>query len=159
MQPSPTSTSSATESERRPRGILLLLVIWAVLQLSRLIAIPLVADVAAGRDDPAWMYPAILDIVVALGALPVAWLLWKRRGLLPYLMAVLFFVVSIIDHGDALTAAWLSPTPHIFGGPDSGSSGRVVPALQAIVDVVALWMLTRLDVRQWFGVAWAEGGR
>lgn len=159
MPLSPTSTSSATESEPRPRGILLCLVIWALLQLSRLIAIPLVADVAAGRDDPAWMYPAVLDIVVAVAALPVAWLLWKRRGLRPYVMAVLFFVVSIIDHGDALTAAWLSPTPHIFGGQDSGFSGRVVPAVQAIIDVVALWMLTRLEVRQWFGVARAEGGQ
>lgn len=136
----------------RPRGVLMFLVIWCVLQLPRLIAIPLISDVAAGRDDPAWMYPAILDIVVALAAIPVAWLLWKRRGLLPFVLGVVFLVVSIIDHGDAVTAAFLSPTPHVFGGPNGSSSGRVVPAVQAAVDLVALWLLTRPAMRSWFGL-------
>lgn len=136
----------------RPRGALIFLSIWCLLQLPRLIAIPLIRDVAAGRDDPAWMYPAILDIVVAVAAIPVAWLLWRRRGLLPYVAGVVFFVVSIIDHGDAVTAAFLSPTPHVFGGPDGGASGRVVPAVQAVVDVLALWLLSRPSLRAWFGV-------
>lgn len=137
----------------RPRGALIFLAIWCLLQLPRLIAIPLIRDVVAGRDDPAWMYPAILDIVVAVAAIPVAWLLWRRRGLLPYVAGVVFLVVSIIDHGDAVTAAFLSPTPHVFGGPDGGASGRVVPAVQAVFDVLALWLLSRPSMRAWFGVA------
>lgn len=143
-------------SPTRPRGVLALLAIWCLLQLPRLIAVPLIADVAAGRDDPAWMYPAILDIVVAVAAVPVAWMLWRHRGPLPFVAGVLFFVVSIVDHGDAVTAALLSPTPHVFGGPDAGPSGRVVPAVQAVVDVVALVMLTRPSLRSWFGVGVAE---
>lgn len=138
---------STLTSPSRPRGVLAFLAIWALLQLPRLIAIPLIADVAAGRDDSAWMYPAILDIVVAVAAIPVAWLIWRRRGLLPFVAGVLFFVVSIADHGDAVTASLLSPTPHIFGGPDAGPSGRIVPAIQAIVDVVAIATLWSARVR------------
>lgn len=143
-------------SPTRPRGVLAFLAVWCLLQLPRLIAIPLIADVAAGRDDPAWMYPAILDIVVAVAAVPVAWMLWRQRGLLPFVAGVLLFVVSIIDHGDAVTAALLSPTPHVFGGPDAGPSGRIVPAVQAAVDVVALVLLTRPPLRTWFGVGAIE---
>lgn len=148
-----------TSSPVRPRGVLALLAIWCLLQLPRLIAVPLIQDVAAGRDDPAWMYPAILDVVVAAAAVPVAWLLWRRRGLLPFVAGVVFFSVSIVDHGDAATAAFLSPTPHVFGGPDAGPSGRVVPAVQAVVDVVALGLLTRVSVREWFGLTAAGTGR
>ena len=137
---------------RRPRALLAFLSIWALLQLPRLIAIPLISDVVAGRDDAAWMYPAILDVVVAVAAIPVAWLIWRRRGLLPFVAGIVFFVVSIVDHGDAVTAAFLSPTPHVFGGPDAGNSGRIVPAIQAVVDVVAIGLLIRPATRAWFGV-------
>lgn len=143
---------TAAPSPHRPRGVLTFLVIWCLLQLPRLIAIPLIRDVASGRDDSAWMYPAILDVVVAVAAIPVAWLLWKRRGLLPFVAGVVFLVTSIIDHGDAVTAAFLSPTPHVFGGPNGSASGRVVPALQAVGDLVALWLLTKASTRAWFGL-------
>lgn len=143
---------TAATTTRRPRGVLTFLAIWCLLQLPRLIAVPLIRDVAAGRDDPAWMYPAILDVVVAVAAVPVAWLLVRRRGLLPFVAGVLFLVVSIIDHGDAVTAGLLSPTPQVFGGPDGPASARVVPALQAVGDLVALWLLTRPSLRAWFGL-------
>ena len=87
---------------RRPRALLAFLSIWALLQLPRLIAIPLISDVVAGRDDAAWMYPAILDVVVAVAAIPVAWLIWRRRGLLPFVAGIVFLVVSIVDHGGPL---------------------------------------------------------
>ncbi|HOA66670.1 MAG TPA: hypothetical protein PKL25_06320 [Phycicoccus elongatus] len=144
-------------STRRPRGVLTFLVIWCLLQLPRLVAIPLIQDVAAGRDDSAWMYPAILDIVVAVTAIPVAWLLWKRRGLLPFVAGVVFLVVSMVDHGDAVTAAFLSPTPHVFGGPNGSASGRVVPALQAVGDLAALWLLTKPSTRVWLRLLPAAG--
>ena len=50
--------------------------------------------------------------------------------LLAMAVGVVFFVVSIIDHGDALTAMILSPTPEVFGG--AGARSRV-PYLQARV--------------------------
>lgn len=148
---------TATGTSTRPRGVLTFLAIWCVLQLPRLIAIPLIQDVAAGRDDSAWMYPAILDILVAVAAIPVAWLLWKRRGLLPFVAGIVFLVVSIVDHGDAVTAAFLSPTPHVFGGPNGAASGRVVPAVQAVGDLIALWVLTKPSTRAWFGVLPSSG--
>lgn len=136
----------------RRHATLTILAIWCLLQLPRLIAIPLISDVANGRDDSAWMYPAILDVVVAVAAIPVAWLLWSRRGLLALVAGVAFLVVSIIDHGDAVTAALLAPAPHVFGGPNGSMSPKFVPAIQAVGDLAALWLLTKESTRAHLGV-------
>lgn len=145
-------SSASTNDVRRPRGVLVFLAVWALLQLPRFIAVPLIADVAAGTESDAWMYPAVLDIVAAVAAIPVAALLFFRRGLLPWVLGILFFTVSIIDHGDAVTAALLSTTPEVFGGEGAPASARFVPALQAVLDVVALVLLSRRSTRAWFGV-------
>lgn len=137
----------------KPRGALMFLAIWCLLQLPRLIAIPLIMGVVNGDEDPAWMYPAVLDIVVAVAAIPVAYLLWFRRGLLPFVAGVVFFAISIVDHGDALTATWLSPTPQIFGGEGAPPLSHFTPGFQAIIDVVAIWVLCSRRLREWFGVA------
>lgn len=144
--------TSLDTAARRPRGVLIFLAVWFVLQLPRLIAIPLIGDVHAGIDDPAWLYPAILDVVVALAAIPVTWLVWTRRGLLPYVAAVVLLVVSIVDHGDAITAASVAPTPQVFGGEDAPFPAGLFPGVQTIVDVIGLWLLSRPHVRDWFGV-------
>lgn len=120
-----------------------LLAVWALLQLPRLIAVPLMGDVLAGTEDEAWMFPAMLDVVVAATALPLAWAVLRRRGLAVWTGAVLFLVVSMIDHVDASTAGMLTPTPQIFGGPDGPASAAVVPLVQMAVDLAALaWVLS-----------------
>jgi hypothetical protein len=146
-------TVAAPTRVSRPSGVLIFLTVWCLLQLPRLIALPLIRDVLAGTESDAWMYPAVLDIVVAVAAIPVGWLLWARRGLFPFVAGILFFVVSIVDHGDAVTAGLLAPTPQIFGGPNGVGSAAIVPAIQSVLDGVALWLLTRRSTRAWFGVA------
>jgi hypothetical protein len=136
----------------RPRAVLVLLAAWCLLQLPRLIAVPLIRDVLAGAESPAWLYPAILDVVVAVAAVPVAWLLLRRRGLLPFVAGVLFLVVSMVDHGDALTAGLTTPTPQIFGGAQGPGSAAMVPLLQSVVDLVALAALLGRRTRAWLGV-------
>ena len=54
---------------------------WVVLQVPRLIAIPLIQGVLDDTEDDAWMFPAILDIVVAVAAPFMAIALWRARGL------------------------------------------------------------------------------
>jgi hypothetical protein len=139
-------TIEPTAADRRLRLLVLGLVVWVLLQLPRLIAVPLIQDVLADTESPAWMFPAILDVVVAVAAPLVAFALWRRRGLAVWVLAVLFFTVSIIDHADAVTAGLLAPTPQIFGG-DPGPSPAIVPSIQALVDVVALAVLTRRTVK------------
>lgn len=53
------------------------------------------------------------------------------------------------DHLDAITAALLAPPPQVFGG-GSGPSPAVVPGLQLLIDVVALWLLLRPNVKRYY---------
>ncbi len=54
------------------RAFLIGLILWIPAQLIRFIAMPLIQGVADGIDAPGWMYPAILDVVTAVLAVPLA---------------------------------------------------------------------------------------
>jgi hypothetical protein len=138
-----------TAAPERPRLIIIGLIAWVLLQLPRLIAIPLIQGVLDGTESDAWMFPAILDIVVAVAAPFMAVALWRARGLWVWVTTMVFFTVSIIDHLDAITAALLAPPPQIFGG-GSGPSPAVVPGLQLLIDIVALWLLMRRNVKRYY---------
>lgn len=126
--------------------------VWMLLQLPRLIAIPLIRDVLNGVESEAWMFPALLDVVVAAAAIPLAWLVWRKRDMRVWVFAILFFVVSILDHADAVTAGLLTPTPQVFGGENMPTSAALVPAAQAIGDAVFLmWLSTRAARRHYAG--------
>ena len=141
--------SNPAAADQRPRLIIIGLIVWVVLQLPRLIAIPLIQGVLDGTESDAWMFPAILDIVVAVAAPFMAVALWRARGLWVWVTAIIFFTVSIIDHLDAITAGLLAPTPQIFGG-GSGPSPAIVPGLQLLIDLVALWLLLRPNVKRYY---------
>jgi len=141
--------SNPTAANQRPRLIIIGLLVWVLLQLPRLIAIPLIQGVLDDTESDAWMFPAILDIVVAMAAPFVAIALWRARGLWVWVTAIVFFTVSIIDHLDAITAGLLAPAPQIFGG-GSGPSPAVVPGLQMLIDIVALWLLTRRNQKRYY---------
>ncbi|MCG3208192.1 MAG: hypothetical protein FOGNACKC_01794 [Anaerolineae bacterium] len=63
-----TDAPTIAAPDTRLRWMIIGIIIWVILQLPRLIAIPLIQDVLAGIESPAWMFPAILDIVVAAAA-------------------------------------------------------------------------------------------
>lgn len=75
----PVSQEPSGMSDVRPRLAIIVIVVWALLPLPRLIAIPLVQDVLAGHDSPAWLFPAILDLVVAIAAPFVAFAIWRKK--------------------------------------------------------------------------------
>ena len=143
------AASNPTAADPRPRLIIIGLVVWVMLQVPRLIAIPLIQGVLDDTESDAWMFPAILDIVVAVAAPFMAIALWRARGLWVWVTAIVFFTVSIIDHLDAITAGLLAPTPQIFGG-GSGPSPAIVPGLQLLIDLVALWLLLRPNVKRYY---------
>lgn len=139
-------TTLEHDHEKGTRLIRIGIIIWALMQLPRFIAIPLMGDVLDGIDSPAWMYPAILDVVVAASAPFIAYILWKERSLRAWLFGVIFLVVSIVDHGGSVTADFLTATPQVFGGED-GPAPMVMSSAQGIIDIVALWFLTRRNMR------------
>ena len=141
--------SNPTAANQRPRLIIIGLIVWVILQLPRLIAIPLIQGVLDDTESDAWMFPAILDVVVAAAVPFMAVALWRARGLWVWVTAIVFFTVSIVDHLDAITAGLLAPAPQIFGG-GSGPSPAVVPGLQMLIDIVALWLLTRRNQKRYY---------
>jgi hypothetical protein len=60
--------SNPTAADERPRLIIIGLIVWIILQVPRLIAIPLIQGVLDDTESDAWMFPAILDIAVAVAA-------------------------------------------------------------------------------------------
>jgi predicted Kef-type K+ transport protein len=73
--------SNPTAADERPRLIIIGLIVWIILQVPRLIAIPLIQGVLDDTESDAWMFPAILDIAVAVAAPFLAVALWRARGL------------------------------------------------------------------------------
>jgi hypothetical protein len=130
-------------ANKKVRVLVTAVVVWALLQIPRLVAIPLISDVLAGTESPAWLWPAILDSVLAVSAVFVAYLLWYKKGLGPWVTAIVFFVVSIVDHGAAISAEYLTATPQILQG-----TGGVAGLLLGVgLDAAAIWILATKTVR------------
>ena len=113
----------------RPRGAITFLVVWALLQLPRLIAVPLIRDVLDGSESDAWMYAAVLDVVVAAVSAP-GWSLGAvgssaACGDLDRARRGVSFCVSIVDHGDAdHGVAAVAGAPAVLGGRRHEPAGR-----------------------------------
>lgn len=139
-------TNSKQDYEKSTRLVRIGIVIWVLLQMPRFIAIPLIGDVLEGIDSPAWLYPAILDVLVAIAAPFVAYFLWKERSLRAWTFGIIFLVVSIIDHGGSVSADILTATPQVFGGED-GPDPMIVSSAQGVIDMLVLWLLARGNMR------------
>lgn len=123
------------------------LIIWVFLQISRLIAIPLINDIQSGVESPAWMYPAYLDLFAAFLALPLIAALMKWRGLFTWTVAIIYLVISIVDHtGNFVTTTIVGP-PSIV---EEGMNPYLVPAIQTLLDLVFLVLLSLPNYRRLF---------
>lgn len=128
-------------SNRAERVFIVGLIIWILAQLIRFIAIPLITSVANGVDAPGWMYPAVLDVVTAVFAIPLATLVWKWRGFTTWSLSVIYFTLSITDHIGALTNLTLIGEPLAFEQFNGGGNPFVAPVVQTVLDIVFLTML------------------
>jgi hypothetical protein len=117
------------------------LIIWILAQLIRFIAIPLITSVANGVDAPGWMYPAILDVVTAVFAIPLAILVWRSRGFTTWSLTVIYFTLSITDHIGALTNLTVIGEPLAFEQFNGGGNPFVAPVVQTVLDIVFLGLL------------------
>ena len=140
------STDRGLQAPALDRGRRLLLIgltVWVLLQLSRLVAIQLIGSVADGVDDPAWLYPAILDVVCAVAAPFLALALWKWRGLAVWTLTVVYLTVSIVDHVGFFVIYAQVGSPVAFEGMMPTDQSWVVPAIQTVIDAVFLFLVMR----------------
>ena len=132
-------------SDVRPR--LLIVAVWALIQVVRLSAISLAQSILSAANPVAWLFPAYLDVFIGITAPFVAFAIWRRTGLAVWVSAIVFFSLSIADHLDAVTNALAGPlrnnTPG-FSTPAATATGLLVASA---LDVIALALLTRGRMR------------
>lgn len=135
--------------EKSTKYTLIGITVWMVLQLPRFIAIPLINDVLSDSESQAWLYPAILDCVVA-GFTPIMiLLLWTKKKHFTWVLAIVYFAVSITDHGGSITADFITTTPKVFGG-ETGTSPLVASGSQAIIDIICIFLLAKKSIKSHF---------
>lgn len=117
------------------------LIIWILAQLIRFIAIPLITSVANGVDALGWMYPAVLDVVTAVFAIPLAIAVWKLRGFSVWALTIVYFTLSIVDHIGALTNLSLIGEPIAFEQFNGGGNPYTAPVVQTVLDVIFFGLL------------------
>lgn len=123
------------------------LLVWILLQASRLVAIPLIDDINSGSESAAWMYPAYLDIFAAVFALPLILALWRRPGLISWTSAIVYLAISIVDHFGNFVTTGLVGAPSIV---DEGMSPYLAPAMMTVFDGLFLILLLLPKYRQLF---------
>ena len=123
------------------RDLRWLVALLALVQTIRVSAVQLAQDVLAGREAAAWLFPSLVDIVVGVTAPFVAYALWRRRGLGVWVAAIVWFAISISDHLDALTTAFVSTIPPMF--PQDRASVAAFLLFGVITEALAIVWLTR----------------
>ena len=127
------------------RAVRWLVALLALVQTIRVSAVQLAQDVLASREPAAWLFPAFVDIFVGVTAPFVAYALWKRRGLGVWVTAIVWFTISISDHLDALTTAFVSTIPPMF--PQDRTSVAAFLFFGVITEALAIVWLTRDGTR------------
>ena len=140
MTPAPNGATSSTRPWLR-----WLVALLALVQVVRLSAVQLAQDVLAGREQAAWLFPSLVDIFVGVTAAFVAYAIWRRRGLGVWVAAIVWFTISISDHLDALTTAFVSTIPPMF--PQDRSSVAAFLLFGVITEALAIVWLARDGTR------------
>ena len=131
--------------------IFIFLTIWGAIQIARLIAILLMADIVNGKANEAWMFPAILDTVTAILSFYFLYAIWKQRTFASWVYGFLYLSISIIDHIVGAVAGAFTAAPALFGGPDRDKVSLIISLLApAVIDAIALYLLSRKDIRSKF---------
>ncbi|MBZ0277051.1 MAG: hypothetical protein K8I60_12955 [Anaerolineae bacterium] len=136
----------------KPRVTIIVFVVWALFQIPRYIAIPLIQSILAGTDPTEWLNPAIGDVIIATSGFVVLYLFWRKRGLWVWAVALIWLVLSVFDHMSTLTAALVvgsSPKAFEQFGNSQGGAG-MFPLIQSVVDVLVFLLVARTSVRSYF---------
>ncbi len=141
------ATKQSVTSDFRLRLMVIGVAAWAAFQTIRLVGFPLAQDALAGRASPAWLYPAITDVVIGLMAPIVAFAVWRMKGLGVWVFGIVFFAISIVDHMDAVTAALTTPIPPAPLLSPSPVATAVQLTVISVIDAVAIAVLVTARMR------------
>jgi len=114
------------------------LIFWIILQLSRFIALSLIAEINTGNEDAAWMFPAYLDLFAAVFALPLALTIWKWRGIETWSLLIIYLAISIVDHIGNFVTVGLVGEPSIV---PEGQNPILFPLIMTLFDLLFLTLL------------------
>ncbi|HUN22124.1 MAG TPA: hypothetical protein PK299_03215 [Anaerolineales bacterium] len=136
----------------KSRGVVIAVVVWAVLQIPRYIAIPIIQNIfSGGTDHPAWLIPALGDIVIASLSFVVIYAFWKKQGFWVWAFTLLWLALSIYDHLSTVVATIATPGPQIFGGGTTPNLANLsAPGSQAVIDALFFIYLAREKIRLMF---------
>ena len=136
-----------TETKKSPRVAIILVALLTLFQIIRLMAYAIIQDTLAGVNAEAWLFPAMMDVFIGATALFVALGVWRGKGLLPWVSAIVFFALSISDHLDAISVVLTSkgPAPAMMSGEPSAVVTQLV--VMTLLEVAALWALTTKSMR------------
>ena len=146
------ATKQSMTSDVRLRLMIIGVTAWAAFQIIRLVAVFLMQDALSGSASPAWLYPAITDVVVGLMAPIVAFAVWRLKGLGVWVFAIVFFAISIVDHLDAVTAALTTPIPAAPLLSPSPVATTVDLVLISVIDAVAIAVLATARMRSYLHI-------
>ena len=129
------------------RIAIILVGVLALFQLTRVAAYSMIQDVLAGITPEAWLFPASMDVFIGVTALFVAIAVWKGKGLAVWTSAIVFFILSISDHMDAMTVVLNTkgPLPAMMSG--APSSTAIMLTVMSIVELAAILALTSKGMR------------
>lgn len=148
--------SSGTNGREKSRVMVILVVVWAFLQIPRYIAIPILQNIFSGGGDPAaWLLPALGDIVIATLSPVVMYIVWRKQGLWVWAFTLIWLFLSIYDHMSTVVASATTPSPQFFiqsFGVDTTPSlaNATMPIAQAVIDAVLFIYLAQEKVRLMF---------
>ncbi len=137
-----------TETKKSPRVTIILVALLAFIQIIRVMAYSIIQDALAGNVAEGWLFPAMMDVFVGVTALFVAFGLWRGKGLLPWVSAIVFYALSISDHLDAISVVLTSkgPAPAMMSGEPSAVATQLI--VMTLLEVAALWALTTKSMRE-----------
>lgn len=143
---------STVGKEAKSRGMVIAVVAWAVLQIPRYIAIPIIQNIfSGGTDHPAWLLPALGDVVIATMSFGVIYAFWQKQGFWVWAFTLLWLALSIYDHASTLFAASMTPSPQIFGGGATPNLANLsAPGSQTVIDAIFFVYLAQEKIRLMF---------
>ena len=97
-------------------------------------------------DELFWLYPVTIDILLAFCAPLIVFFLWKRFGLGVWAIAFSFHIIAFQD----ATVGILFETMLPMTSQGTSLSGVVSLTVIALLSLVALWLLSRKEVRDYY---------
>ena len=134
---------------QRPRTVVLLIILTALF-VSRVVGFFLLASVGELPDGApeSWFIPFLGDGLIGISAIVIAIFLWRRSTFGVWLGAVIFHSIALFD-------TVMAGVNNIREPWDASPLGDMIGlgfGFLILVSVVSLYLLSRADVRRYYGV-------